>query len=209
VLPRRFSPLDNPSKLDWVANDRGWLANRSAVSKPQCPEGFLHARYFAETSTITALGMRSSAERHQLAIGLVLTFVGLAAVGAIHFLGARGSFATMIGAFAAFTLRFGQGFRWNRGPVFPPSTINRQNRWRYLVFAAIVWEALFLLRWFRVRPLARPRTRGTMRYLAARLVQVNAMSAVYHQPPSGRGGVRRVRLAKRGVTARLARKVVN
>ena len=84
MLLRRFSPLDNPSKLDCVANDRGWLANRSAVSKPQCPEVFLHARYFAETSTITALGMRSSAERHQLAIGLVLTFVGLAAVGDRH-----------------------------------------------------------------------------------------------------------------------------
>jgi hypothetical protein len=45
-----------------------------------------------------------------------LTLVGLAVVGAIHFLGVKGSLATMIGAFAAFALLFGQGFRWNRGP---------------------------------------------------------------------------------------------
>jgi uncharacterized oligopeptide transporter (OPT) family protein len=99
--------------------------------------------------------MRSWAERHHFAIGLALTFVGLAAVGAIHFLGVKGSLATMIGAFAAFALLFGQGFRWNRGPIFPPSEINRKNRWKYLVFAAILWGSLFLLWWFRIRPLAK------------------------------------------------------
>jgi uncharacterized oligopeptide transporter (OPT) family protein len=99
--------------------------------------------------------IRSLAERHHFAIGLALTFVGLAAVGAIHFLGVRGSLATMIGAFAAFALLFGQGFRWNRGPIFPPSEINRQNRWKYLVLAALLWGALFLLWWCRVRPLAK------------------------------------------------------
>jgi hypothetical protein len=78
-------------------------------------------------------GMRSWAERHHFAIGLALTLVGLAAIGAIHFLGVRGSLATMIGAFAAVALLFGQGFRWNRGQIFPPSEINRQNRWKYLV----------------------------------------------------------------------------
>jgi hypothetical protein len=47
-----------------------------------------------------------------------LTLVGLAVVGVIHFLGVKGSLATMIGAFATFALLFGQGFRWNRGPIF-------------------------------------------------------------------------------------------
>jgi hypothetical protein len=57
--------------------------------------------------------IRSWAERHHFAIGLALTLVGLAAVGAICFLGVRGSLATatMIGAFAAFALLFGKGFR--------------------------------------------------------------------------------------------------
>lgn len=100
-------------------------------------------------------GNRTWAEKHHFAIGVALTLVGFAAVGAIHFLGVRGSLATMIGAFAAFALLFGQGFRWNRGPIFPPSEINRQNRWKYLILAAILWGALFFLWWFRVRPLAR------------------------------------------------------
>lgn len=45
---------------------------------------------------------RSWAERYHFAIGLALTLVGLAAVGAIDFLGVKGSLATMIGAFAEF-----------------------------------------------------------------------------------------------------------
>jgi hypothetical protein len=55
-------------------------------------------------------GMLSWAERHHFAIGLALTFIGFAAVGAIHFLGVRGSLASMIGAFAAFAFLFGRGF---------------------------------------------------------------------------------------------------
>ena len=88
--------------------------------------------------------IRSWAERYHFAIGLVLTLVGLAVVGVIHFLGVKGSLATMIGAFATFALLFGQGFRWNRGPIFPASEINRQNRWKYLVLAVLLWGALFL-----------------------------------------------------------------
>jgi H+/Cl- antiporter ClcA len=99
--------------------------------------------------------IRSWAERHHFAIGLVLTLIGLAAVGALQFLGVSGSLATLIGAFAAFALLFGPGFRRNRGPTFPPSEINRQNRWKYLLLTALLWGALFLIWWYRVRPLAR------------------------------------------------------
>jgi|SRR5271156_331603 hypothetical protein len=100
-------------------------------------------------------GIRSWAERHHFAIGLALSLVGLAAVGTIHFLGAKGSFATMIGALAGFALLFGEGYRRNRGAIFPPSEINQQNRWKYLVLAAALWGALFLLWRFRVRLFAR------------------------------------------------------
>jgi hypothetical protein len=61
----------------------------------------------------------------------------------------------MIGALGGFALLFGEGYRRNRGPIFPPSEINQQNRWKYLVLAAVLWGALFLLWWFRVRLLAR------------------------------------------------------
>ena len=98
---------------------------------------------------------RSWAERHHYAIGLVLTLVGFAAVGAIQFLGVSGSLATTIGAFAAFALLFGRGFRRNRGPIFPPSEINHQNQWKYLVLAAVLWGALLLIWGYRLQPLAR------------------------------------------------------
>ena len=81
--------------------------------------------------------------------------VGLLAVETIRYFGVRGSFATLLGAFAAFALLFGSGFRRNRGPIFPPSEINRQNRWKYLTLAALLWGALFLIWWFRVRPIGR------------------------------------------------------
>lgn len=97
----------------------------------------------------------SWAERYRLAIGLGSTIVGFAAVGAIRLFGAKGSFATLLGAFAAFTSLFGRAFFWRPGPIFPPSEINRQNRWKYLILAAFLWGALFLIWWYRVRPIER------------------------------------------------------
>jgi uncharacterized oligopeptide transporter (OPT) family protein len=95
------------------------------------------------------------ANGRQFAIGLTLSLVGIAAVGAIHFLGVKGSFATMIGAFSAFAIFFGRALTWNRSPLFPSSEIFRQNRWKYLVLAALLWGAVFLLWWWRVHTLAR------------------------------------------------------
>jgi len=69
-------------------------------------------------------------------LGLILA--GFAAVDAIQFFGAKGSLAALLGAFAAFTMLFGRGFLWNRGPIFPPPDINRQNRWKYLILAALL-----------------------------------------------------------------------
>lgn len=97
----------------------------------------------------------SWAERHHVAIGFGLTSVGLAAVGGIRFFGVEGSFATLLGAFAAFAFLFGMGFRRNRGPIFPPSEINRQNRWKYLILAGLLWGSLFLIWWYRVLPIGR------------------------------------------------------
>jgi hypothetical protein len=84
-----------------------------------------------------------------------LWLVGLAAVGAIHFLGVKGSFAATIGAFSAFAILFGRALTWNRSPIFPSSEISRQNRLKYLVLAALLWGAVFLLWWWRVHTLAR------------------------------------------------------
>ena len=128
-----FSPIENPSKLDWCCGraslEVGKLVGRVSASTsgsqrrdpiPSFMRGVpLKLNHHRQR-------IRSLAERHHFAIGLALTLVGLAAVGALHFLGVRGSLATMIGAFAVFALLFGQGFRWNRGPIFPPSEINRQ-----------------------------------------------------------------------------------
>jgi hypothetical protein len=97
----------------------------------------------------------SWAERHHVAIGLGLAVVGFAAVGAIKFFGVEGSFATLLGAFAAFSFLFAKGFVRNRGPIFPPSEINHKNRWKYLILAASLWGALFVIWWYRVRPLSR------------------------------------------------------
>jgi hypothetical protein len=32
------------------------------------------------------------------------------------------------------------------------SEINRRNRWKYLILAAVLWGALFLIWWYRIRP---------------------------------------------------------
>jgi hypothetical protein len=99
------------------------------------------------------LQLKSWADRHQLAIGFVLVLIGLAAISAIRFLGLKGSLAMMFGGLAAFALLFGRGFLWNRGPIFPPSEINRENRWKYLTVAALLWLSVLLAWWFLVRPL--------------------------------------------------------
>jgi hypothetical protein len=99
--------------------------------------------------------MRPRADGRQFAIGLTLWLVGLAAVGAIHFLGVKGSFAATIGAFSAFAILFGRALTWNRSPIFPSSEISRQNRLKYLVLAGLLWGAVFLLWWWRVHTLGR------------------------------------------------------
>ena len=98
---------------------------------------------------------RSWAERHHFAIGLGLWLLGLAAVAAIQFLGLKNSLATIVASFAVFAILFGTGFCRNRGPIFPPSEVNRRNRWKYLILAAVLWGSLVLLWWFRLKPLLR------------------------------------------------------
>ena len=101
------------------------------------------------------LQLKSWADRHQFAIGFTLVLIGLAAISAIRFLSLKGSFAMIFGGLAAFALLFGRGFLWNRGPIFPPSEVNRENRWKYLSVAAILWLSVFLAWWFLVWPLPR------------------------------------------------------
>jgi len=98
---------------------------------------------------------RSWADRHQFAIGISLTLLGFAAVGAIRFLGAKGSLAASLAAFAAFALFFGDGFLRNRGPILPPSEITSQNRWKYLILAAVLWIGVFATWWYAARLLPR------------------------------------------------------
>jgi len=86
---------------------------------------------------------------------MVLMLVGFAAVGAIRLLGVKGSMAILLGAFGAFSLLFGEGFRRNRGPIFPPSEITQENRWKYLILAAVLWIGVFGTWWYLVRPLSR------------------------------------------------------
>ena len=94
----------------------------------------------------------SWAERHHERIGIILTLAGLLAIGAINFAGIKGGSAMTAGLVAALLLLFGRGFLWNRGAIFPPSEINRRNRWKYLILAAVLWGALFLIWWYRIRP---------------------------------------------------------
>jgi hypothetical protein len=94
----------------------------------------------------------SWAERHHARIGIILTLAGLLAFGAIDFAGIKGGSAMTTGLVAALLLLFGHGFLWNRGAIFPPSEINRRNRWKYLILAAVLWGALFLIWWYRIRP---------------------------------------------------------
>ena len=80
--------------------------------------------------------------------------LGFAAVGAIRLLGAKGSLAGALGAVAAFALLFGDGFVRNRArnlDIFPPSEINRQNRWKYLTLAAVLWIGVFANWWYVAR----------------------------------------------------------
>jgi hypothetical protein len=84
-----------------------------------------------------------------------LWLVGLASAGAIHFLGVKGSFAMMMLAFAAFAIPVGRALTWNRSPLFSSSGINPQNRLKYLVLAATLWAAVFLLWWWRFHTLAK------------------------------------------------------
>jgi hypothetical protein len=77
--------------------------------------------------------------------------LGFAAVGAIRLLGAKGSLAVSLGAFAAFALLFSEGFVRNRGPIFPPSEITLQNRWKYLILTAVLWIAVFATWWHATR----------------------------------------------------------
>jgi hypothetical protein len=89
-----------------------------------------------------------------LAIGIALMLLGFAAVGAIRLLGAKGSLAGALGTFAAFALLFADGFVRNGargGSIFPPSEITRQNRWKYLVLAAVLWIGVFAAWWYAVR----------------------------------------------------------
>jgi len=69
--------------------------------------------------------------------------VGLLAIGAINFAGVKDGAATTAGLVAALVLFFGRGFLCNRGAIFPPSEINRRNRSKYLILAAVLWGALF------------------------------------------------------------------
>ena len=94
---------------------------------------------------------RSWAERHHFAIGIVLTLLGFAAVGAIRLLGTKGSLALSLGAFAAFASLFGMGFRRNRGPILPSSEITGENRWKYLILAAVLWIGVFATWWYAAR----------------------------------------------------------
>lgn len=91
-------------------------------------------------------------ERHHRRIGIILTLAGLLAIGAINFAGVKGGAAMTAGLVAALVLLFGRGFLWNRGAIFPPSGINRRNRWKYLILAAVLWGALFLIWSYRIRP---------------------------------------------------------
>jgi hypothetical protein len=77
------------------STQRSGLARSAADSSP-------HARRVPLQPNLHRSRTRSWAERHHYAIGLVLTLVGFAAVGAIQFLGVSGSLATTIGAFAVF-----------------------------------------------------------------------------------------------------------
>jgi hypothetical protein len=94
----------------------------------------------------------SWAEKHHARIGIILSLAGLLAIGAIHFAGVKGRASKTAGLVAALLLLFGRGFLWNRGAIFPPSVINRRNRWKYLILAAVLWGALFLMWWYRIRP---------------------------------------------------------
>ena len=80
--------------------------------------------------------------------------LGFAAVWAIRPLGAKGSLSGALGAFAAFALLFGSGFVRNQArgnSIFPPSEINRQNRWKYLILAAVLWIGVFATWWYAAR----------------------------------------------------------
>jgi hypothetical protein len=89
---------------------------------------------------------------HPRRIGIILTLAGLLAIGAINFAGVKGGAAMTAGLVAALVLLFGRGFLWNRGASFPPSGINRRNRWKYLILASVPWGALFLIWSYRIRP---------------------------------------------------------
>lgn len=93
--------------------------------------------------------------QHQFATGIALTLLGFAAVGAIRLLGAKGSLAVSLGAFAAFALLLGTGFVRNRGPIAPRSEITLQSRWKYLILVALLWIAVFATWWYALRLLPR------------------------------------------------------
>jgi hypothetical protein len=94
----------------------------------------------------------SWAETHHRRIGIILTLAGLLAIGAINVAGVKGGAAMTAGLVAAVLFLFGRGFLWNRGAIFPPSEINRRNRWKYLILAAVLWGALLLIWSYRIRP---------------------------------------------------------
>jgi len=98
---------------------------------------------------------RSFAERHHVAIGVALSLVGFCTLGWIQVFGIKDSLATMTAGIGGFAVLFGWGFGTNRGPIFPASEITRQNRWKYLVLAGLLWSALFLIWWYRVKSLGR------------------------------------------------------
>jgi hypothetical protein len=56
----------------------------------------------------------------------------------MYFAGVKGGTAKTAGLVAALALLFGRRFLWNRGAIFPPSEINRRNRWKYLILAAVL-----------------------------------------------------------------------
>jgi hypothetical protein len=90
---------------------------------------------------------RSWAQKNHVAIGLGL---GALATAVIYFrnslvlIGWPGRVLIGIGALA---LYFSWGFSWNRGPIFPPSPVNRSNLWKYLILLGLLWLIILPLAW--------------------------------------------------------------
>lgn len=91
---------------------------------------------------------RSWTQKYSRVIGLVLILVGFAALGAAGFFKLTGGPALALRGFGVLALFFARGFLWNRGPIFPPSPVNRANRWKYLTVLAILWLIILPIAWW-------------------------------------------------------------